>query len=351
MKRKIFIGVLWLSLLAWCGMKSSNPEEVIKQTQVNISNQMSKLVFAKKKAQYDSNLAIKASMPQWSWELNAVFTWKVDNYTWIVNTDISLWFVVNWMSGSASLNWKVLTTPKNLYFNLAKLDVNFPDPNIMAYVTMAKMMLNKWFVLPLQNDTSMTNAIKSINFKNEIKKYSLFKVKKVIKDRTYDVELDKENISKIIVDINKQIDPKFTWTVSEIKSELWTWNIEWTLSIQSDNLHFSFSGYVVTSNEKMPFKMDYLSDKFMIDLPSVLISLKKDQDKFNWYILIKQANQQLNVSGLLNDSEFKINLGLDNGLVKGSVALTYKAKTIDKVEINIPKNAINLEQAMWAMGK
>jgi hypothetical protein len=114
---------------------------------------------------------------------------------------------------------------KKIYFNLHKLEINIPDPTVQAYASMAKMLENKWFYT--QNTQGQVNeAVKNVDFKEIFKKYALFKVEKVIEDRNYQVELNKENLAKIIVEVNKQVDSSFTGKYEDIEKQLKDFNIE-----------------------------------------------------------------------------------------------------------------------------
>ena len=347
MKKKILIWIIWFSLiLAGCGMKE-NPEEVIKQTQSNLINQMKNIVFAKKKWEFESKLNVKLSSPIANGKLWLFATGLMDNYTGLVNILWSGDFSYQGLSGSANLWLSFVTTLNKIYFKLNYISANLPDPNLNAYLAMIKMIENKWFFI--QNKYQTVN-LKTINFQNEFKKYPLFKVEKVIKKYQYKVELNKENLAKIILDINRQLDSWINLSLDGVKKQLTWFDVEWLLSIESDKLHFSFSWYLENITQKVPVKLVYLDNKFRLDLPTLDLNLGKSDDSFNWYLLLKTVGVKLDVSGKLNSEEFDVNLKYNQQPINILVDFYYKIKGKKDINISLPKNAISFEQILWGFG-
>ena len=351
MKKILTVWFASLTLvLASCGLNKNNPEEIIKQTQINIINKIQQNVFAQKNVEFNSTLSAKASTPLGSGNWNFVFTGKTSEYTGLVNLAWKINFDVQWQSGSAQISATIITTLKKIYFSLHNLEINIPDPTVQAYASMAKMLENKWFYT--QNTQGQVNeAVKNVDFKEIFKKYALFKVKKVIKDRNYQVELNKENLAKIIIEANKQIDPNFTGKYEDIEKQLKDFNVEWNLKIQPDNLHFEFSGNIENYEDKTPIQLTYLENKFKLVLPTVEFNFDVNQENFNGYIFISQANVQIPAKWKIAPTEFNISLNYNQQPIEASLNFDYKIKKLEKVIIPIPENAIDFQKIMetfWA---
>ncbi len=343
MKKYLLFWFIWVSIILWgCGSKQ-NPEEIIKKTQVNIINQVQNTVFAKKKWEFDANLKVDVSTPIAKWNANLIFTWLTDNYTWLINLLWSWNASYQWLSGSVNFYLTFITTLNKVYFKLNSLKANLPDPTLNAYLAMVKLIENKWFFLP--NKYQSAN-LKYVNFKDEFKKYSLFKVEKVLKDNTFKVEFNKESYAKIIYDVNKQLYSGLDISVNDIKNQLTWFDIEGILSIKSDYLYFEFSWYVENYNQKIPVKLVYLKNKFRLDLPTIDLNLNKNGDSFKWYLLVKTTNVKLDVNWKLNDKEFELSLSYDQNPILAKVYFVYKLYPKVNIKIQLPKNSIPFESVL-----
>ena len=178
----------------------------------------------------------------------------------------------------------------------------------------------------------------------------MFKVEKVIKKYQYKVELNKENLAKIILDINRQLDSWINLSLDGVKKQLTWFDVEWLLSIESDKLHFSFSWYLENITQKVPVKLVYLNNKFRLDLPTLDLNLDKSDDSFNGYLLLKTVGVKLDVSGKLNSEEFDVNLKYNQQPVDALVNFYYKVNKKDNIKIVLPKNAISFEEVLWGFG-
>ena len=350
MKKKIILSMLFLSILwlsaCWFQQKKETPEDVVRQTQSNIIDQLKKIVLAKKKVDYRANLKVNVDTPMWWWNVKINLTGEVDNYTWSIYVNLQWdWKIQNkWWD--IKLQWGLITTTNNIYIRLSELDVNIPDPNIVASVTMAKMFLNKWFYIPLPDkytNSFNNNALNNIDIQKIIKKYDLLKVNKELWKYRYDVSLNKESIKKMIIDINKQINPDFSWNIEDINLD---WDINWVLSIDDSKTYFEFSWNVLTNEQKVPVIVKYLLDKFYIDLPILTIDLDKEWNKFKWYLLIKSTNIKTNISWILTSDKFVLNILYNENPVNVKLDFDYEAKSIWKTNVKIPKDAISYDKMM-----
>jgi len=176
-----------------------------------------------------------------------------------------------------------------------------------------------------------------------IKKYDLLKVNKELWKYRYDVSLNKESIKKMIIDINKQINPDFSWNIEDINLD---WDINWVLSIDDSKTYFEFSWNVLTNEQKVPVIVKYLLDKFYIDLPILTIDLDKEWNKFKWYLLIKSTNIKTNISWILTSDKFVLNILYNENPVNVKLDFDYEAKSIWKTNVKIPKDAISYDKMM-----
>jgi len=347
MRKKLLVWLIWFSLiLAGCGSKE-NPEEVIKQTQANLIDHMQDIVFAKKKGEFESKLKVNFSSPIANGKLWLIATGLMNNYTWLINVLWSGDFFYQGLSGSANVWLSFITTLDKIYFKLNHISANLPDPKLNAYLAMIKMAENKWF---FTKNTYQTANLKTPDFRKELKKYPLFKAEKVIEKYKYQVELDKDNLAKIILDVNKQLNSWANLSLEDVKKQLTWFNVEWLLSIEQDKLHFSFSWYLENITQKVPVKLVYLNNKFRLDLPTLDLNLDKSDDNFNGYLLLKTVGVKLDVSGKLNSEEFDVNLKYNQQPIDALVDFYYKVKEKNNIKIVLPKNAIPFEEVLWGFG-
>lgn len=341
--------------LASCSLvhKKQSPEELIKQTQNNfIESLQNDNVFAKKQAKVDGSLTVNLKSPSGNWNGVLVYNWKLSSQK--VDLDLNLTWSVNvqWQNYNLDLWTSIITSWNRIYFKLSNFQGQFSDPQLQMLVAMAKMFMNKWFYIDIPKNKywsydskNLSLKLRKIDIKKQFEKYPLFKVNKVIKDKEYEVSLNKENIAYIAYNISKEIDPNFTWTKEQILSWMKEGDIKWVLDIEGDK-YFAFSWNILNGLDKVPFVFKFLKDKFYLKTNGIIIDLDKNDDKFKGKINITQSGIVLNTDWELNDKTFKINLKYNQAPINADLWFTYNAEKLDNVDIKIPENAVKLQQAM-----
>lgn len=354
----IFVYSIFLSSCALTTKqnKTQSPEETIKNTQISFINNIQNNVLVAKQAEFDGSLKINVNTPSAWWNGVLSYTGKWSKEAAQMNLNLSWLLNVQWLSWNVDLSSNFIITLDKIYIELSKLNIQLPDPQLQAYIAMSKMIMNKWFYV--ENSKSKISEelyvkLKNIDLKKQFEKYTLFKVNKVISDKTYDVSLNKENLSNIIYNISKEITPNFTWTKQEISDSIKEVDIIWVLGIKGDK-YFTFSWNVTNGLNNTSFEFNYLKDKIYLKIQWIIIDLNKNDDKFNGTITlsyIHDIHEKLNIDWKLNENTFELNLWYNKEPINVDINLIYNAKEIDKVDIELPKDAINfqnmIQNIMW----
>lgn len=356
--KKIILWTMLLSsvLLASCSLtqqKKQTPEDLIKQTQTSFIKSMEDNVFAQKQAKFDGSLKLDVKSPLWWWNAILAYNWQWNHKQANVNLNFSWSANVQWKTGKANLSAKFVVTLDKMYMQLSKLNAQLPDSELQSYIAMAGMIMNKRFYLDLLQNKSkqLTLNLRNIDLKAEFEKYSVFKINKEIKDKEYNVSLDKDNLANIAYNVSKALDPTFTWTKQEILTTTKSMDVTWVLNIKWDK-YFTFSWSMINGLQNIPFEIHYLKNKLYIKVKGVIIDITKDGDKFNGTISVTQTNVNLDIDWELNKWTFKLNIWYNKAPINLKLSLIYNAKKIDKLDIIIPKDAtdvqIMLQNVMWA---
>ena len=370
MNRKIIAWVLFTStiVLASCGMKDvtnlwkkETPTDVIKELQTNLVDSIDSTVMWKSKLKWNSNLDINVVSPYWNWDLSVKMISQWVETTWEVNLDLNGSFdvkiptVLTW-----NVSWKldVISTLSKIYVNLEKFNITSSNPEFAPYNMLASKILNKWFYIENNVQTqNLTKVLAETSFKDELSKYSLLKVTKEISDHKYNVILDKDNLATVIKNISKKIDPAFSGSVEEIKDNLWSGDIVWTLEIENNNKYFTFSWNIVnTDSSKVPFNLSFTKEKiyFAVLWDKFVLDLNRDGDSFKWYTSFNWWNWnsfKLDINWKLTNNEMNLWLSFDNNWILLKINLDWKYEEINNVNISLPENAISIQDLQNGFGQ
>ena len=340
----MFISSVFLASCSLISKKNKNPEEIIKDTQISFIENMQDNVFSKKQVDFDGSLKVNVKSPLGWW--NAILTY---NGQWSkeqskVDWNLSWSFNMQWKSWSVNVSAGAIVTLDKIYLKLSSLKAQLPDPSLQAYISMAQLIINKWFYIKntWAKSKQLTLNLKNVNLKEQFKKYSIFKVNKVIEDKKYSVSLNKDNLANIVYNISKEIDPTFSWTKQDILSNMKEEDLTWVLNIKWDG-YFTFSWNSTNWLEVLPIKIEYLKDSFYIGTKTLIIDINKHGDKFNGTVGIAQAWVTLNIDWKLTKNNFEINISYNKDPVNANVSFIYNAKQIDKIDIKIPEDAVDLQ--------
>jgi len=347
--KKIVLWTMMISsiFLASCSLtskKTTNPEEIIKNTQTSFIDNMKNNVFSKTQADFNGSLKVNANSPLGWW--NAILTY---NGQWSkeqgkVNWNLSWSFNMQWKSWSVNVSVGAILTLDKIYVKLSSLKAQLPDPSLQAYISMAQLIMNKWFYIENTWSKSKQLALnlKNVDLKEQFKKYSILKVNKVIKTKEYNVSLNKDNLASIVYNVSKELDPIFSWTKQDILANMKEGNLTWVLDIKWGS-YFIFSWNITNNLQNIPFEFRYTKDKLYLKTQGLIFDINKDGDKFNGTVGVTQAWVNLNINWKLTQDNFELNLSYNKDPVSVNIGLVYNAKKIDKIDINIPKNATNLQ--------
>lgn len=369
MKKTLLIGLsVGMLLLSGCWMKKAlNPEEVLKETQANVVGKLFSTVFGPGKKEEIGTLTAWLDVNWDKIDVKLDIKWLADlidenksaaNISGVVNLNTK---EVTW---KVNVNLEIITTLERLFFRLNSIDVNIPNPSLQAQVSMLKVFLGKWFYLDISKkihtsnkagkeellDKMSLNKVGMKEIEKLLKENSLLKVTKVVWKRKYNVKLNHENIAKIIAELSN-----FTWDYEKIKQQLTGFDIDAVINIETDNLHFTLSGYLISEIWKEPFQLVYLKDKFKLELPDFKIDLDLKDSNYKGYVLAWKDMIQIKipVEWKLSKNEFSFKLSMSQQMNQQSLNfflnIDYKAKEIETVEIKIPENAMNIEEAMWTL--
>ena len=281
--------------------------------------------------------------------------------TWDMTLDLNGSFDVQMPEAMTwTINWKldVISTLNKIYLNLQDFNIKSTNPQLMMYNSFIPMFKWKWFYIENDSQTqNLTKVLSNISFKDELSKYSLFKVNKELSEYKYDVSLDKENIATIIYNISKKLDPNFSWNVEQIKNEIWSWDITWVLEIENNKKYFTFSGDVVSpDNIETPLEVKFTEKKIYISIANgnFVLDLDRDWDDFKGYALFKdnQSNEfKLAINWTLSDDSLNLWLVFNENWILVDFKMTWKYKEIDKVDVTIPKDAVSIQDLQNGFGQ
>jgi len=359
MTKKLITSVLLISSLALtaCGIKNivktETPEQVIKDLQVNLVDSFKETALSKQNAEWTSNINIDVKTPMWGGNLSVSMDSKWVGSTWEANLDLNGNFNVNaWQVLSWDISWKIdlISTLDKLYVNLKDFNLKTSNPQLAMYNSIVSMMKGKWFYIPTKSETKqLSKALQSISIKDELSKYNVFKVNKKLWDYKYDVSIDKKNLATIIVDVSKQLDKNYTWTVSQVEKQL-DWDVTWILSIEDNKKYFTFSGNLVFADgSKVPVSVKYTEKKLYLNVnkSAFVLDLNKDWDSFDGFASFKDAQSnefKLKINAKLTEDTIEIRLAFNENNINVVVDANGKFKDIDKVNIEIPKDAVSIQE-------
>lgn len=352
MKKKIWLSLLLISSLSlWaCWLKKEKPEEVIKTTQINVINNMISTVVAKKDVDANWKLKLNLSSPFWwgSWEIT--YNWQIKWTKW----NIKLWVIwnatVQWQKMWLDTSANIIITLDKIYAKLDKLSLNTSDPTLSAYSQLAKNFVWKWFFIPNNvQKNELSNAYNNLKLKEEFKKYSIFKVDEKKWDLSYKVSLNKDNLAKMIIDINKQVVKNYSWDIDGIKKAIKDEELNWLLSIDKDKTHFVFSWNVSSPSINWKLNITYKKDKFILGMDAFELNLNRNWDKFDGYILLKQQGIKVSVDGELSSDRLSLNIWYNLTPINANLNIDYTAKEIKDLKLDIPTDAIDLQKGLWAL--
>lgn len=331
--------------------KALTPDEILRQTQNNFIDSLENNVFVKEQTKFDGIFKFVVNSNEWQW--NGILSYNGEWNKDIAKIDLNFsWSATaQWQSWKVNLYSTFISNSKKIYIKLNKINAQLPDPKLQSYIAMAGMILNKWFYFELPTDNNkLSLKLKKIDIRKHFKKYNIFKVDKIIKDREYEVSLDKKNISSIIYNVSKELNPSFTWTKAQILSGMQNWNLTWVLSIKW-NRYFTFSWNITNKLNVVPFQFKYLDNKFYIKTQGLVVDMDRNNDKFNGTVEFTDQFLKFDVNWKLNKDIFEASIKYDNNSTKVNVDLSYKATKIDKLDIKMPndENAVNLQSVLWWM--
>ncbi len=356
MKKNIIWTIMVSTIvLSSCSIMEDNsnksPEEILKKTQSNFIENIQSNVFSNNKVDFDGSLDVDVESPFGGWNWTISYNGKWSQQEAEVDLNVNWEFDIQGQSWNVDLSSTFLVTLDRIYMNISKLDAQLPDPSLQAYLAMSQMIINKWFYVDNQaTSQQLSNSLKNIDLKKQFKENNIFKIDSVIEDKKYNVSLHKDNVSSIIYDISKDVDPNFTWTKQEIFDNMSSMDITWVLTIEGDS-YFSLSWSISDWIQNVPFEFRYLSDKTYIKTQGIVFDINKSWSNFDGIVSMNQAWISVNVSWKLDKETFELNLSYNQAPIKANANLIYNAEKIDNIELQIPENATNLQeliqQAMW----
>ncbi len=355
MNKKILISwiLITTTILSSCWLKTSqaNPEKNIKTTQTNVINNILTKVIAQKNVKFNWSLNINANTPLGWWKANLTYNGLTTSTTW----DINLWLnwnaKIQWQNVSVNTQAEIILTLKKIYAKLKNIDAKLPDPTITSYVTIAKTFVWKWFSIENKANTSnYSNFFKKLNLKEQFTKYSIFKVNKKISNLKYNVSLNNKGLANIIYNIDKQADPKFSWNIDKMAKQIWeSWTFTWVLNLNKDLTHFNLSGTVTSAWSITNIAITYSDKKFILSTELWEINLNTNWYDFDGYLLIKQQWIKVSLKWTLSDKQLKLNIWYNLPPITANINIEYNAQTQKNINVKIPKDAIDLQKAMWSM--
>jgi len=354
MNKKLLI--LWTlittTILSSCWIKTNtNPEENIKTTQINVINNILTKVVAKKNVKFNWALNLNANTPFGKWKASLTYNWATTSTTWDINL---------WLNGNANIQWQnisvdtkaeIILTLKKVYWKLIKIDAKLPYPTMTSYISLAKTFAWKWFSIENKANTkSYSNFFKNLKLKEQFKKYAIFKVNKKISNLKYNVSLNNKGIAHIIYNIDKQADPKYSWNIEKMAKQIWeSWTFTWVLELNKDLTHFNLSGTISSAWSVTNIKITYSDKKLILSTELFELNLNTNWDNFDGYLLIKQQWIKVSLKWTLSDKQFKLNIWYNLPPITANIDIEYNAQEEKNINIQIPKNSINLQQAIWSI--
>ena len=354
MNKKILISwiLLTTTILSSCGLKNNtNPEQNIKDLQSNVINKILTKVIAKKHVKFNWFININANTPFGWWKASLTYTWLTSSTTWDINLWLSWTANIQWQVMSVDTKAEIILTLKKIYAKLIKLNANLPDPTMTSYITLAKTFVWKWFMIQNKaNSNNYNNFFKKLKLKEEFKKYAIFKVNKKLSDLKYKVSLNNMGLAHIIYNIDKQADPTYSWNINKMAKQIWeSWAFTWILDINKDLTHFSLSWTISSAWSITNIAITYSDKKFIFSTPLFELNLNTNWYNFDGYLLIKQQWIKVSLKWTLSDTQLKLNIWYNLPPITANINIEYNAKEEKNIDIKIPKNAIDLQQAMWSL--
>ena len=343
--------VILTPFLASCGLSKEKPQEVLKQTQVNFANSFNNTLFNTKQWTYNMSIKANVTSPMWNWNADIKLKWewneKKEN-KW--NANISVNYDFNWQKGDIKADLDYIIAKSKYFYKLNSFISNSQDPRLAALAAYSKNIEWKWLYTP-RPDNGYNDDYKKINFVDKLKKYSLFKVNKVLWARKYEVSLDKDNIAQMVYEINQDF-KQWTWlTVDKVKSDMTWFDISWVIEIKEDKKHFVFSWNVLNDWKKDKIVFKNLSDKFYFEVNTdnqgkIVLDVNKDGDKFKWTFTITQNGQSyvLNISWQLTKKQFDLNISTSINWINANIQTSTSVEEKKDVKIKIPQDAVSLQQ-------
>lgn len=356
-----------------CGLKEKTVDQALLENQQSIINNFKWLWLDIKLWEFKSDIKVdfKNELWEWSWKLNLDFDYDKDKIlsSWDIK---AIWSFSGWDdSWSIDLALSMITTKAKIYAKLNNLWINIwweDSEESKAIMQMAQAYIWKWFHMELpkelvnqysNNDTQVFKKFTAVM--TALNKYPLLSVVKEYKNPTFydlDVELNKDNLVKIIKEVNWKIGNWTEINEEELKKSIDNSNFSANIKINRENTDYFVFKMNKKSDLSSKIKLENSKTNIIFNATEwnnkVDIDLLKSGSKYEWTISSTSwENTELDWTLSIELWDKSISLGWFFNL-SDNANLTIESKTsikeLKSVNITEPKESTDFQQAMmWIM--